>query len=52
MNENNRVLSRVGARELTQEEIRNVTGGLRTATPCTVNGVTAVIDGETADCGG
>ncbi len=51
----NRVLSRIGARELSDQEIQNVQGGLRfpTGAPCTApspahpNG-----DGVPADCGG
>jgi hypothetical protein len=35
MNQDNRVLSRVGARELTQEEADKVQGGFRTLTVCT-----------------
>jgi hypothetical protein len=40
MNQDNRVLNRVGARDLTKEEIANVTGGLRTTTACTIDGFT------------
>lgn len=39
MKQDNRVLNRVGARDLTKEEIPNVTGGLRTLTLCTVDGL-------------
>ena len=35
MNQDNRVLSRLGARELTQEEEDKVQGGFRTLTVCT-----------------
>lgn len=35
MNNDNRVLSRVGARELTQQEVDTVQGGFRTLTVCT-----------------
>lgn len=38
MKENNRVFNRVGARELTKDEIINVSGGLRTETVCTIDG--------------
>jgi hypothetical protein len=40
MKQDNRVLNRVGARDLTKEEIDNVTGGLHTLTACTVDGLT------------
>lgn len=33
---NNRVLARAGARELTAEEVEHVNGGLHTETLCTV----------------
>jgi hypothetical protein len=36
MNERNRVLSRLGAREMTEQEIDLVSGGLHTETVCTV----------------
>jgi hypothetical protein len=36
MNERNRVLSRVGAREMTEQEIDLVSGGLNTETVCTI----------------
>jgi len=36
MNERNRVLSRLGAREMTAQEIDLVSGGLHTETVCTV----------------
>ena len=37
MNEQNRVLIRRTARELTAEEIELATGGLRTLTACTID---------------
>jgi len=49
----NRVLGQIGARELSEEEIQNVKGGVHTLAPCTgptpahPNG-----DGVPADCGG
>lgn len=41
MNQDNRVLNRVGARELTKQEIANVTGALPTDTVCTFSGTSA-----------
>jgi hypothetical protein len=35
MNDNNRVLSRQGARTLSAQEIEQVTGGIHTLTACT-----------------
>ena len=37
MNDENRVLIRRGARDLSAEEMERVTGGLRTATFCSIN---------------
>jgi len=37
MNDQNRVLVRRGARDLSTEEIERVSGGLRTATFCSIN---------------
>lgn len=34
--DNNRVLCRNGARELTEQETDLINGGLRTLTPCTI----------------
>lgn len=36
MNDQNRVLIRQGARNLTPEEVERVTGGLRTLTLCSI----------------
>lgn len=36
MNQDNRIIHRIGARELTQAESTKVTGGIRTLTTCTV----------------
>ena len=48
MNKDNRVLSRIGARELSEQEVANVTGGFRTLTVCTFfNGK---VDGDTGEC--
>jgi hypothetical protein len=35
----NRVIQRIGARELTQEEIEKIKGGIRTITTCTFTNV-------------
>ncbi len=48
MNQDNRVLSRIGARELKEEETGQVTGGLRTTTVCTF--FDGSIDGDTGEC--
>ncbi|HKD79196.1 MAG TPA: hypothetical protein VKH81_05845 [Candidatus Angelobacter sp.] len=45
MNEQNRVLIRQGARDLTAEEVERVSGGLRTLTACTIIS-TGVRDGD------
>jgi hypothetical protein len=45
MNEQDRVLIRRGARELTPEETERVSGGLRTLTACTI-GAAAQRDGD------
>jgi hypothetical protein len=37
MNDQNRVLIRRGARDLSAEEMERVSGGLRTATFCSIN---------------
>jgi len=43
--ENRRVLSRLGARELAQEEYEQVGGGIVTR-PCTFDPKTCVMDGD------
>jgi hypothetical protein len=49
MNSNNRVFGRVGARELTLEEVQKVGGAIQTALACTVIGRFAgTTDGECA----
>lgn len=48
MNQDNRVLGRMGARELTEEESGQVTGGIRTSTVCTFFGGT--LDGDPGEC--
>jgi len=46
MNEDNRVLIRRGARDLTFEEVELISGGLRTATVCTIGLSSAQRDGD------
>ena len=49
MNPNNRVYARVGARELTTEEVQKVGGAIHTSLPCTVIGLQqSPLDGECA----
>lgn len=36
-NQKDRVLSRLGARQITEEELNSVGGGIHTLTPCTVD---------------
>lgn len=50
---NTRVLSRIGARELTPKEMENVSGGIRqirTQTACTVALTTSNLDGDVGEC--
>jgi hypothetical protein len=48
MNQDNRVLGRKGARELTEREIEYATGAVRTTTLCTIDlSALAVRDGDT-----
>jgi hypothetical protein len=49
MNQDNRVLSRKNARELTIEETRQVSGGLHTGSRCTI-AADGKLDGPFADC--
>jgi hypothetical protein len=49
MNDQNRVLARRGARDLTGEEIEKVCGGLRTATKCSLTAA-GTIDGDLHEC--
>jgi hypothetical protein len=44
-NENDRVLSRMGARELAKQEIEEVSGGIKVFPRCTFNPVTCAMDG-------
>jgi hypothetical protein len=46
MKEQDRVLIRRGARELTPTEADLINGGLRTLTVCTIGGATAQRDGD------
>jgi len=51
MDQNNRVLSRLGARELSQQEIETVTGSLRirhTLTPCFIDPKKQLLAGDQA----
>ncbi len=50
MNQDNRVLGRVGARDLTQDEVNAVSGGFkaRTLTPCIVDTHGNFFNGDTA----
>lgn len=53
MREDNRVLGRIGARELTAEEVKQVAGGTTTAhteTVCSINPVTQTADGDVGEC--
>jgi hypothetical protein len=49
MNDHNRVLVRRGARDLTEKEVEQVCGGLRTATKCSVT-ASGAIDGDLHEC--
>jgi hypothetical protein len=49
--DDNRVLARQGARELTEEETSSVAGAARmTATKCTFDPATGFKDGDTGEC--
>lgn len=50
MKHEKRVLIRRNARELTQEEISNVTGGFNTCTVCTFDGKSSTVDGDVGEC--
>jgi hypothetical protein len=52
MNFENRVLNRRGARQLTREEINIVlgAGGIHTATLCSFNPMTKMVDGDPGEC--
>jgi hypothetical protein len=49
MNQDNRVLGRRGARELTPREVDHVTGAVHTETICSV-GRNGAIDGDRGEC--
>lgn len=54
MNDQNRVLLRRGARDMTEQEVELVGGGIRTATLCTApTRANAHLDGDTffSECG-
>ncbi len=50
MSQDNRVLGRRGARELTLRETDHVTGGFHTLTVCTFDGKTGIADGDAGEC--
>lgn len=52
MNHENRVLNRRGARQLTPEEVRKVSGtsGIHTETLCSFNPMTNMVDGDIHEC--
>jgi len=52
MNTDNRVLGRMGARELTPRETDHVTGGIQTQTVCTAPEPPFPGDGDVGECGG
>lgn len=56
MNQDNRVLSRLGARELTEQEIDSVNGALKiahTLTPCFIDKKQQLLNGDQSigECG-
>jgi hypothetical protein len=53
MDQDNRVLNRQGARELSEEEVQIVSGSFqrRTLTPCFVNEKKQLFAGDTSECG-
>lgn len=50
MNQENRVLSRKNARELTVDETGLVRGAIATGAPCSFDPVTHKLDGPILDC--
>ena len=57
MDQDNRVLSRKGARELSEQEVEAVTGALKirhTLTPCFIDKKQQLLNGDQAigECGG
>lgn len=51
MKQDDRVLARIQARELSEKEREAVTGGIHTQTVCTFSATTAA-DGDPGECGG
>jgi hypothetical protein len=53
MDQDNRVLSRLGARELSEQEVQIVSGSFqhRTLTPCFINEKKQLFAGDTSECG-
>jgi hypothetical protein len=53
MEQNNRVLGRQGARELSEQEVAIVSGSFqhRTLTPCFINEKKQLFAGDTTECG-
>lgn len=52
MKDQNRVLARRGARDLDEDEMMQVAGGLRTATKCSVTPAGALDGDAHSECGG
>jgi hypothetical protein len=50
MTNDNRLLARKGARELTPREADHVTGGIHTLTVCTFDEKTKQADGDVGEC--
>lgn len=51
MNQDNRVLARIQARDLTEKEVQVVSGGIiRTATVCTAPNARSFADGDPGEC--
>lgn len=48
--DDNRVLSRTGARELTPKETEHVSGGVHTYTMCSFDPITKQPDGDVGEC--
>lgn len=53
MEQNDRVLGRLGARELSEQEVQIVSGSFqhRTLTPCFMNEKRQLFAGDTSECG-
>jgi len=50
MTNDNRLLARKGARELTPREVDHVTGGIHTLTLCSFDEITRQPDGDVGEC--